>query len=181
MRLGSYTPGFVVSYDAATRRTRVRIPGVTDGTEKFPEAELCYPIGDKSEHTEIRILPGDRVWLDFVNGDKRFPIITGYRPKETDNAINWRRWHAPNIELQADTDIKIFATGGKIEVLSNGQTKVTASEVLIVAPSIKLRGPVTAEQGMAVTGTLTNNGVNVGSTHRHGGVQTGGGITSTPS
>ena len=167
MRLGNYTPGFVESYDAATRRARVRIPGVTDGAEKFPEAELCYPLGDKSEHTEIRVQAGDRVWLDFVNGDARFPIVTGFRPKSSDNALQWRRWHSENIELQADNDIKIFATGGKIEVLSNGQTKLTASEVLIVAPVIKLQGPVQALQGLAVTGTLTNNGVNVGSTHRH--------------
>ena len=167
MRLGNYTPGFVESYDAATRRARVRIPGVTDGAEKFPEAELCYPLGDKSEHTEIRVLAGDRVWLDFVNGDARFPIITGFRPKSSDNALQWRRLHSENIELQADTDIKIFATGGKIEVLSNGQTKVTASEVLIVAPVIKLQGAVQALNGLAVTGALTNNGINVGSTHFH--------------
>jgi hypothetical protein len=167
MRLGNYTPGFVESYDAATRRARVRIPGVTDGAEKYPEAELCYPLGEKSEHTEIRVLAGDRVWLDFVNGDARFPIITGFRPKSSDNALQWRRWHSENIELQADTDLKIFATGGTIEVLSNGQTKVTASEVLIVAPVIKLQGAVQALQGLAVTGTLTNNGVNVGSTHIH--------------
>lgn len=167
MQLSNYTPGFVESYDQGTRLCRVRIPGLTDGADVFPQAMLCYPIGDKSEHTDIRILAGDRVWLDFVNGDPRFPIIVGFRPKETDNAIAWRRLHHQNIELQADSDIKVLATGGTVEVLSNGQTKVTASEVLIVAPVIKLQGPVQALQGLAVTGALTNNGVNVGSTHSH--------------
>jgi hypothetical protein len=33
---------------------------------------------------------------------------------------------------------------------------------------------------LSVTGTMTNNGVNVGSTHVHGGVQSGGSTTGTP-
>jgi phage baseplate assembly protein gpV len=33
---------------------------------------------------------------------------------------------------------------------------------------------------LSVTGTMTNNGVNVGSTHVHGGVQSGGSPTGTP-
>lgn len=167
MQLSNYTPGFVESYDQATRLCRVRIPGLTDGAEIFPQAMLCYPIGDKSEHTDIRILAGDRVWLDFVNGDPRFPIVVGFRPKETDNAMNWRRLHHQNIELQADTDIHVYATGGKVHVLSNGQTLVEANEVVLRAPVIKLEGNTQITGNLTVSGTMTNAGVNVGSTHRH--------------
>jgi hypothetical protein len=167
MRMPNYTPGFVESYDPATRLCRVRFPPWTDGAEVMPQAMLSYPLGDKSEHTEIRLLAGDRVWLDFVDGNPRHPIITGYRPKETDNAIDWRRWHHKNIELQADTDLHLFATGGKVRILANGQALVEALEVRIVAPVIKLDGAVQALQGLAVTGALTNNGVPVGSTHTH--------------
>ena len=179
MRMSNYTPGFLQSYDQDTRKCRVRFPPFTDGAEKMPEAMLSYPLGDKSEHTEIRMLAGDRVWLDFVNGDPRFPIITGYRPKETDNAIDWRRWHHENIELQADTDLHLFATGGKVHVLANGQALIEANEVRIVAPLIKLDGAVQALQGLAVTGALTNNGINVGSTHTHLSASSGS-PTSTP-
>lgn len=178
MRMPSYTPGFVESVNRETRRCRVRFPG-TEGAEKLPEADVLYPLGDKSEHTEIRILPGDRVWLDFVNGDPRFPIILGFRPKETDNAMEWRRWHHDNIELTADTDFIVTATGGS--VLIEAGTVVT-----IRAPAIHLEGPTTVtghltfEAGATGTGSLTVNGKNVGSTHTHSGVSTGGGTTGAP-
>lgn len=193
MRLTNYTPGFVESYDAATRLCRVSIPGVTDGAEVFPQAMLCYPIGDKSEHTEVRILAGDRVWLDFVNGDPRFPIITGFRPKETDNAVNWRRWHHANIELQADTDLRLLADAGKVVVQAGANVEVTADgSVIVEGATITLRAPtITLDGAVTVTGTLTaqglltylagltgvgtfvNNGKNVGSGHSHSGVQDG--------
>lgn len=157
MRLGNYTPGFVESYDPATRLCRVKILGVTDGCDTLPQAMLSYPIGDKSEHTEIRILAGDRVWLDFVNGDPRFPIITGFRPKETDNAIDWRRWHHQNIELDAGTQVLVIAGGN----------------VTLRAPSITLDGPTTVtgrltyQAGIDGTGTATSNGKDVSNTHHH--------------
>jgi hypothetical protein len=178
VQLSNYTPGFVVSYDAVKRLARVRVPGLTDGADTFPEAMLCYPLGDKSEHTDIRILAGDRVWLDFVNGDPRFPIIVGFRPKETDNAMNWRRLHHQNTELQADTDIHLFATGGKVHVLSNGQTLVEANEVVLRAGTIKLEGNTEVIGNLAVSGTMTNAGTNVGRLHTH--VAPSGGGTTTP-
>lgn len=193
MKLSNYTPGFVVSVDAARRLYRVSIPGVTDGAEVLPLAMVSYPIGDKSEHTEIRILPGDRVWLDFVNGDPRFPIITGFRPKETDNAMEWRRWHHDNIELQADDDMRLLATAGNLLAQAGVNVTVLAGgQVLVEAPTIVLRGTITLDGPTTVTGLLTwlasqvgtggstINGKNVGSTHTHGGVDTGGGTSGPP-
>lgn len=186
MGMSNYTPGFVAEYDPERRLARVRIPGLTDGSRELPEAMLSYPIGDRSEFTEIALQQGDRVWLDFVNGDPRFPIITGFRPKETDNAVDWRRWRAANIELIADVDVRVVATGGKVFVSAGGEAElVAATEVKIVAPAIKLQGNVqvtgslTVGAGANITGSLTNNGVAVGSTHRHV-APSGGGSTSTP-
>lgn len=39
---------------------------------------------------------------------------------------------------------------------------------------------LTINADVTINGTLTNNGVNVGSTHKHSGVQTGGGNTGDP-
>lgn len=51
----------------------------------------------------------------------------------------------------------------------------------IVAPGgLNITGPVNITGNVATTGTLTNNTVNVGSTHRHGGVQAGGATTGNP-
>lgn len=72
-------PAIVRSYDQARRTCRVEIPGLTDGADTLPEAEIEYPVGDKAAHgqypTEIEILPGDTVWIAFIGGDPRYPII----------------------------------------------------------------------------------------------------------
>jgi hypothetical protein len=186
MGLSNYTPGFVAEYDPETRVARVRIPGLTDGSRELPEAMLCYPLGDRSEFTEIALQAGDRVWLDFVNGDPRFPIITGFRPKETDNAVDWRRWRAVNVEIIADADVRVVATDGKVFVSAGGEAElVAATEVKIIAPAIKLQGNVditgslNVGNGASIAGALTNNGKSVGSTHVHT-APSGGGPTTPP-
>lgn len=91
-----------------------------------------------------------------------------------------------------------FAAGG---ITISSPTKVTisapnvevdaATACAINSPQITLNGTVSQGSGsyggtstwngnMATTGTLTNNGKNVGSTHTHNGVQTGSGNTGAP-
>lgn len=66
-----------------------------------------------------------------------------------------------------------------------------ATQCAINAPSIVLNGTVTQGQGshggtstwqgdMDIIGTVRNNGVNIGSTHTHSGVQSGGSNTGVP-
>ena len=108
-------PAEVVSYDAAARTARVSIPNVTDGSSEMPEAVFEYPIGDRADasdskdHTEIRVLAGDAVWVEFECGDPRFPIITGFRLKRAGNPVDWRRWRHANIEMTADNELIINA------------------------------------------------------------------------
>jgi len=170
--LSNYTPAFVTAYDQATKLARVRIPGLTDGADEFPQAMLCYPIGDKGEHTDIRILVGDRVWVDFVNGDPRFPIIVGFRPKETDNAIDVRRMHHKNMEFTADTDLTVTATGGTVLIKAGTLIKLQA-------PAITLDGPTTVTglfkylAGSEGHGSSTSNGKDVSDQHGHTLVKSG--------
>lgn len=169
--LPSLTPGFVDSYDPARKTCRVAIPGQTDGAEILPEAEFCFPVGDKSEHTDIRILKGDRVWLAFLNGDARFPVIMGYRPKQNGNETAWRRFHHDNIEHQADTDLHLQAgqdvhieagrhvlieaggnaglhASGDVEVFAGGNARVEAQQVLVIAQQVTVQSPQTLITGM---------------------------------
>lgn len=103
---GGRWPATVKSYDKASRTCRVEIQGITDGADNLPSAEIEYPIGDKSRsgkyETEIEILPDDTVWVAFINGDYRYPIITGYRNPSVNNSIDWRRWHHANVETLGD-------------------------------------------------------------------------------
>lgn len=117
-------PAIVASYDKAKRTCRVKIPPLTDGAEVFPEAEIEYPIGDKSRagdfETEIEILAGDPVWVAFIGGDPRYPIITGWRNPQSGNSANWRRWHHANIELLADNILRLKVGASSITLTPAG-------------------------------------------------------------
>jgi len=123
-------PAVVKSYDQSRRTCRVEIPGLTDGGDVLPEAEVEYSIGDKSRsgqfETEIEILPGDTVWIAFIGGDPRYPIITGYRNPQTSNSVDWRRWHNKNIEMLADGTLRLA---------------VGASEIVMTPDSVTIRAP----------------------------------------
>jgi hypothetical protein len=192
-------PGEVASYDAAARTCRVRIPGVTDGSNVLPEAVFEYPIGDRADaanakdRTEIRVLAGDLVWLEFECGDPRFPIITGYRTKRAGNPTNWRRWHHANVEMTADGDMVFNAQNVIFNVTGNETRNVGGASTTTVGGAMSTKAATSTHEaathkltaqttlagslsagagpggaGMALTGgALTHNGVNVGSTHTH--------------
>ncbi len=136
-------PAIVASIDREARVARVSIPGLTDGAAELPEAEFCNPIGDSSEKTEIRILEGDRVWLAFNGGDPRYPVIVGYRPKNVDNGIDWRRFSHANFQFNADN---VF------EIIAGTQVHVKTPLALIEANDSHCTGNLT------VDGLLTFNG-----------------------
>jgi hypothetical protein len=155
-------PAVIKSYDKVTRTCRVDIPGITQGGDAYPTAEIMYPIGDKSRSgthaTEIEMLAGDTVWVMFIGGDSRYPVIYGYRNPRAGNSADWRRFHHANIELTAD-----------------GTLKLNAATVEINATNLNIASNV------AITGdTLTHNSKNVGSTHSHSNVQPGSGNSGGP-
>ena len=145
-------PAIIKTYNPVRRTCRVEIPGLTEGADVLPEAEIEYPIGDKSRAgvnpTEIEITPGDTVWVAFIGGDARYPIITGWRNPQAGNAVDWRRWHHKNMELLADSVMNLIAGGA---VLVKSGTHIT-----VQAPSITLDAPQTTCTGkLTVSGLLT--------------------------
>lgn len=140
LRYGKF-PAVITSYDPSTRECEVAIDGQTNGGEDSLRAEIEYPIGDKSRHgtqTEIEILVGDLVWIEFIQGDPRAPLITGWRNPTKGNSEGWRRWHHANIQLKADDDLRLDS--GKtihIEAGSNIQLKVGGSVINISAAQIE--------------------------------------------
>lgn len=180
-------PAVVASYDKNRRECRVHIPGLTDGTGPGISAEIEYPIGDKSKagefSTDILILAGDHVWVEFECGDARYPIITGFRNPRVGNGTDWRRFHQDNIELLA-VKLMQFIAGGNVLIESTGAsiTIKSPSLVTIDAPLTHIKGALTVDDlitgtggisvsgggGAAISGgSLTHNGVNVGSDHTH--------------
>ena len=162
--LSGIFPAIVRSYDAITRTCKVEIPAINSGGDTLTEAEILYPIGDKSKHqtlaTEIEILAADTVWVQFIGGDSRYPIICGWRNPKKDNSVGLRFFHHANIGLLADGHIDITVTDG---------------EITINAKTIKLHGDIELSGG-----TLTHDGVNISKNHKHTGVQSGSGNTGNP-
>lgn len=155
-------PGEVESYDGVTRTCRVRVPGITDGSNTLLEAVFNNPLGDRAadgvvkNQTEIYIKAGDPVWLMFENGDPRFPVIMGYRTPRAGNPTAWRRWHHANFETTADvqyiveagTKITIFVGATKVTIQegafdiesSNGVSITASNQVTITAPVVNING-----------------------------------------
>jgi hypothetical protein len=166
----SLMPAEVASIDRERRIARVRIPGLTDSASELPEAEFCNPIGDKSEHTEIRIKVDDRVWLAFNGGDPRYPVIVGYRPKNQENGIDWRRFEHGNFQFTADNTF---------EIIAGTQVHIKTPLAYIEAPSTHITGDVQIDGSATVNGSLTYKGGMTGSGGSGASAQIQGGITAT--
>lgn len=184
-------PAVVAEVDRERREVRVEIPGLTDGADRFPLAEIEYPIGDRSEQTEIRILPGDRVWVSFINGDSRYPIITGFRTKHTDNEVGTRRWVHDNFELVADGRYRLQAgesivleVGASVVTITDGKVQVDSGQFEVNAETtfngnVNINGNVNHDGSAVVTGDVVVAGISF-TGHKHGGVAAGSAKTSVP-
>lgn len=143
-------PAIVRTYDQKRRTCRIEIPGLTDGGELLPEAEIEYPIGDKSRagqyETELEILPGDTVWISFIGGDPRYPIITGYRNPQAGNSADWRRYHHKNAEVLTDTMMH-FDSGVTFQVDAGTDIKETAGTSM----NLKAGQTIEVEAGASIT------------------------------
>jgi len=136
-------PAVVTAYDQDSRTCEIEIPGQTDGSQLRMIAEIEYPIGDKSRHatmTEIEILPGDLVWIEFIQGDPRYPLITGWRNPTQGNSKDWRRWHHKNMELLIDNEMRTISQGTIYEQAAESITlKVGGSTLVITGSDITLK------------------------------------------
>ena len=88
----------------------------------------------------------------------------------------WVRFSTAGIEVHSPT--KVIVTAPEIDYTADSQVNITA-------PNIKLDGAVhvtgaqTNDSGITASGDVTGSGTSL-HTHKHGGVQTGGGQTSPP-
>lgn len=149
--LGKY-PAVVVSYNANTRLAQVKIEPLDDGADTMLDAELLYPLGDKS-NTAIEVLANDAVWVEFEAGDPRYPIIVGYRNKRTGNDDSTRRYHHHgSFEILADNTIKIK---GDVKVIVESATvEVNATTVTVNASNTNITSLVNITGNTSITGNL---------------------------
>lgn len=134
MIYGKY-PAVIHSYNEAAKRCMIEIPGMTDGS--YIEAELSFPLSDSSTHTSLRILEGDLCWIEFVGGDPKFPLITGFRPKNSGSVVDYRRFHHKHFETDADETQKHTA-GTTYRIEAGTSATVIVGENTIVADTSKI-------------------------------------------
>ena len=145
-------PAVVMSYDANTRLAKIKLEPLDDGADTQLDADLLYPLGDKS-NTAIEVLAGDFVWVEFEQGDPRYPIIVGYRNKRTGNDDTTRRYHHHgNFEILADNLIKIK---GNVKVIIESETvEVIATTVNVTASNTNITSLVNITGNTSITGNL---------------------------
>lgn len=112
-----------------------------------------------------------------TGGDVAAASIGGNREQVIVLVVDDRRYRIP---LEAGEVAMYDDLGNKIELLRD-MVKITAVQhVEVMAPTIKLIGNLEVVGDITTTGTVTNNGKNIGSTHQHNGVTAGSGNTGAP-
>lgn len=169
---------------------------MTDGAETLPLAECLQPLGDRTEDNEIRIKEGDRVYVQFLAGDPRHPIIVGFRAKNTGNNIGRRHFEQDNMHSIADetqlheAGTSYTTTAGTTMVLEAGTSitlkvgsttlTLTASSIAAIASAISMEGAVSIDGAVTQSGgDMTSDGISA-QNHKHIG-NGAGAPTSGPS
>lgn len=177
-------PAIVKTYSQVKRTCRVEIPGLTDGGDVMPEAEIEYPVGCKSRsgqyETELEIFPGDTVWVSFVGADPRYPVITGYRNPQAGNSVDWRRFHHKNMELLAD-QLMNFIAGSDLLVKSGTHVTVQAPHVTIDSPQTDVTGKLTVQGMLTYAGGMSGSGGSGSAATITGNLTVDGSINATGS
>ncbi len=193
--------------DRAVWRHASDLYATVDGSANFElhhPAGVSLRIAETPTHDDLTGRDFDGRWLLERNLGRQVHVQLSM-PNATvhlDPAGNVSVVHTGNLTVSTGGDAAIdvggdaaVTVGGSTAVDSAGPVSLTAPDVTIDAPTVLVTGQLTVQAGLAVSGgvgasavitgnvqtigTLTNNGVNVGSTHRHT-EQGDGAPTSTP-
>lgn len=193
--LDDMLPAKVVSYDDATNRATVQpliMVGTTDGQKISRAGVFGVPVfrfGGGGFFMRFPIKAGDFGWLKANDRDTSLMFQRG----GLEDWPNTERLHSFSDAMFFPDSLKGWAISGanaNALVLQSLDGTVCLSlhsgKVAIDAPLIEINGNVAITGDLVVTGdtgiggALSNNGMNVGFSHVHGGVQTGSGNTGTP-
>lgn len=176
-------PAKVVSYDDATNRAVIKplvMLGTTDG-QKISRAQLSnipvFRFGGGGFFIRFPVKPGDFGWLKATDRDMSLIMQRG----GLEDWPNTLRQHSFSDGMFFPDTLKSWVIDGAnadalvIQSLDGSVcVSLHSGKVKIEAADIEMVG------NMSVTGTMTNNGVNIGSTHVHSGVDAGPSNTGGP-
>jgi uncharacterized protein involved in type VI secretion and phage assembly len=192
----------ISSYNASTHSVKVTFQGV--GDSDFTETGWI-PLGAAGVGNGFGVLCapniGDMVMVSFSDGSNAAPKIIGRFfsnvnvPPAVPAGETW--------VVHKSGSLLKFHNDGTVEMKAASTITYTATQHHFVGPvqmdnTVLVKQTITGQGGMAVsgdngsgntstitgnlatTGTITNNSKNIGSTHTHSGVTTGGGTTGAP-
>lgn len=135
----------------------------------IPDCPLVRLSGSNGQ-SGLRTNPmaGDTCLLLFTGHDQSTPLCLPCVTGESHDTVEL--WHGSDRVLLTGNGVRIRTPSMVVEV--PGPATIRANSVLVDSPRIALNGAVTA-QSLAVSGAITNGGVNIGAGHRHSGVEQG--------
>lgn len=184
MEVDDMLPAVIVDYDDVTNRATIKplvMIGTTEG-EKISRAEIpnvpVFRFGGGGFFMRFPIKPGDFGWVKA--NDRDISLI--FQRGGLEDWPNTQRLHSFSDAVFFPDTIKNWAIDGvnlDAFVLQSVDGSVSislhAGKVVIDAPTVEINGSV------AITGgSLTHNGINVGDSHVHGGVEAGSDNTGGP-
>lgn len=149
---------------------------------EFQEGDLHYGCVTSNIHTAITTVSGDlavnypnrRGWLDPANNLFYIDITSG------SVVANFLHKSGTRIRVEDNGDVIIHSVAD-IKTSCVNWSLDASSSVTIKTNTIQVNASsTTIDSNISTNGSLTNNGINVSSTHTHHGVTPGLGSTSTP-
>lgn len=172
-----------------------------DPPEVGEQVVMLAPTGDLRQAVVLTGVYQSSAAAPSASPDKDSTVYSDGTVIEYDRAAHALVADLQGTKLFADRNKIELTIGGTVLTLTAAGTTLTTAQLTVDAPQSTFTGNVTVQgllayQGgmtgsggsgaaingpLAVTGgTVTHDGKNIGSTHTHSGVQTGGGTTGAP-
>jgi len=183
-------PAEVVSYDENSNRVTIRplvMIGTTDGL-KVPKPILVnipvFRFGGSGFYMRFKLVAGDKGWIKATDRDMSLVIQRGWQ-QDWPNTVRLHSFSDgvffPDVVKDwqsSDAEFAIMSDSGTSFEMSSDEIKLKcgSSELIINSSGVTIN----AANVSINAATMDNNGTNIGSNHRHGGVETGSGTSGTP-
>lgn len=177
-------PARVISYDRASNRAQVQpmVMMVTTDDQRIERAPVAsvpvFQIGGGGFLLSFNLKAGDLGWIKANDRDISLFLQSG--ALSSPNTLRKHSFQDAVFFPDPMRGYEIAAEDAENCVLQNMDGSVRVSiwpdKVKITAPTVEISAPEVS----IISDTLSHNGVDIGATHRHGGVQSGPSTTGVP-
>lgn len=197
------TPGRIVSYDSGTQTASVKpmlnrkvngedevVPVINSVPVIFPRSGGAFMTFPVKAGDGCLLIFCDRSLDEWKGGSGE---IAPDDPRAFDLSDAVAIMGLVDQKSGGGSDDVVISYGSSTVTISGGSVTIDSPSVTINAPETAINGNVAISGNLGVVGdmnsqgplnitgpSVTHNGVNVGATHKHSGIQTGGSDTAVP-